>query len=81
MADLREQQRRERWDLHSTCAQALKKAYAVVRELGDKGREEIEADSASEINMGRKVLIADLEAEKAVIETLRQAGIPVRIIS
>ena len=67
--------------LYGTAAQALKNAYRVVRERGDGGREEIDAKAESGINKGKKVLVADLEAEKAVIETLRQGRIPIRLIS
>src|SRR3989338_620246 len=68
-------------ELYGACAKALKKAYRVVRKLGDDGREEIDALASSGINKGKKVLVADLRAEEAVIDTLRQAGIPLHLIS
>ena len=68
-------------ELYGACAKALKKAYRVVRELGDDGRKEIDAKAESGINRGKKVLVADLRAEEAVIETLKQHKLPIRMIS
>lgn len=55
---------------------ALKKALKQVRDLGEAGK------LNDKINrFGEQALAADYEAEKAVIESLKKAGLPIRVIS
>lgn len=55
---------------------ALENAYKVHEELGDKGLESVQKNPHGDTS-----LVGDIEAEKAVINTFREANIPLRIIS
>ncbi len=55
---------------------ALNRAYKIHQELGAKGEELVEKNQ-----FGDTALRVDIEAEKAVINTLKEAEVPIRIIS
>lgn len=55
---------------------ALKNASKVHDELEDKGLEPVQMNDHGDCS-----LVGDIEAEKAVIETFRASGIPLRIVS
>jgi fructose-1,6-bisphosphatase/inositol monophosphatase family enzyme len=55
---------------------ALKNAYKVHEKLGDKGLVPVQKNPHGDIS-----LVGDIETEKAVIDTFREANIPLRIIS
>ncbi len=55
---------------------ALENAYKVHERLGDKGLESVKKNKYGDIS-----LVGDIEAEKAVINTFREANISLRIIS
>lgn len=55
---------------------ALENAYKIHEELGDKGLESVQKNPHGDTS-----LIGDIEAEKAVIDTFKEAKIPLRIIS
>jgi fructose-1,6-bisphosphatase/inositol monophosphatase family enzyme len=55
---------------------ALEIAHKVHEELGDKGLEPVQKNPHGETS-----LVGDIEAEKAVIDTFKEANIPLRIIS
>ena len=55
---------------------ALENAYKILEELGDKGLESIQKNPHGDTS-----LVGDIEAEKVVIDTFREANIPLRIIS
>lgn len=56
---------------------ALNKAHQTHEELGVHGRQE----SVKKNQFGETALRVDIEAEEAVINTLREANLPIRIIS
>lgn len=55
---------------------ALKNAYKAHEESGDKGLEPVQKNPHGDIS-----LVGDIEAEKAVMDTFREANVPLRIIS
>jgi len=55
---------------------ALQNAFQVHEDLGDKGLKPVQKNPYGEIS-----LVGDIEVEKAVIDTFRKAGVPLRIIS
>lgn len=55
---------------------ALENAYKIHEELGDKGLESVQKNPHGDTS-----LVGDIEAEKAVIDILKEANIPLRIIS
>jgi len=55
---------------------ALENAYKIHEKLGDNGLESVQKNP-----YGEKSLVGDIEAEKAVIDTFKDANIPLRIIS
>ena len=55
---------------------ALENAYKIHEEFGDKGLESVQKNPHGDTS-----LVGDIEAEKAVINTFREANIPLRIIS
>ena len=74
MVDKREFLPRE--DMERIGIDALMHAFHVVKELGSKGEERVEKNQ-----FGETALRADIEAEKTVINSLRQSGIPIIINS
>ncbi len=55
---------------------ALRKAYNVIFSLGESGKNKVRNNIHGEIS-----LLADIEAEKAVLDTLKEYNLPIRIIS
>ena len=55
---------------------ALENAYKIHEELGYKGLEEVQKNEHGDTS-----LIGDIEAENAIINTFKEANIPLRIIS
>ncbi len=55
---------------------ALENANKIVEKLGEKGTESVKKNPHGDTS-----LVGDIEAEKAVIDTFRKSGIPLRIIS
>ena len=62
--------------LEKTALTSLEKAYQIHQELGVTGEELVQKNQ-----FGETALKVDIEIEKAIIEVLRKAGIPIRIIS
>ncbi len=62
--------------LEKIALNALKKAYQIHQELGASGEELVQKNQ-----FGETALKVDIEAEKAVIDVLRKAKVPIRIIS
>ncbi len=63
-------------ELKEVAIEALNKTYKVHEELGPKGEEKIQKNQ-----FGETALKFDIEAERTVIDTLKQAKIPIRIVS
>jgi fructose-1,6-bisphosphatase/inositol monophosphatase family enzyme len=63
-------------DVENIGIDALMRAFEVIKELGPRGEERIHKNQFNET-----ALRADVEAEQAVIEVLRQSGIPIVIDS
>jgi fructose-1,6-bisphosphatase/inositol monophosphatase family enzyme len=56
--------------------EALKKSFEVHNNLGEKGLKEIQKNEHGDTS-----LLVDIECEKIIIETFKQANIPLKIIS
>jgi fructose-1,6-bisphosphatase/inositol monophosphatase family enzyme len=56
--------------------EALKKSFEIHNNLGEKGLKEIQKNEHGDTS-----LLADIECEKIIIETFKQANIPLKIIS
>jgi myo-inositol-1(or 4)-monophosphatase len=63
-------------DIEKLGINALQKAFEVHEELGDKGLAEVQKNPHGETS-----LVGDIEAEKAVIDTFKEAKISINIIS
>ncbi len=62
-------------ELVELCIKSLKNAFKVHNELGDKGFEAVQKNVHGDTS-----LVADINAEEAIIETFRNAGVPIKII-
>jgi fructose-1,6-bisphosphatase/inositol monophosphatase family enzyme len=63
--------------LEKISIKALKKAFQIHEELGSRGLRQ----SKRKNQFGETSLLGDIEAEKAVIETFKEARVPIKIIS
>jgi len=64
------------YNIESIGITALKKAQKVIEALGEDGRRKVRSNIHGEIS-----LLADIEAEKAVISTLKEQSLSIKIIS
>jgi fructose-1,6-bisphosphatase/inositol monophosphatase family enzyme len=62
--------------LEQIAINALRNAYQVHEQLGNEGEELVQKN-----RFGDTALKMDIEAEKAIIDTLREGQVPIRIIS